>query len=59
MKVITKTVLYVDPKKPGIPAGKEIELKKEIAEDLLKRSLVDLPVASDAAGDHAMHHPGD
>jgi len=47
MEVIPKTTLKVDPKKPAFEAGKVCDVKKDIAENLLKRGLATLPVVED------------
>ena len=47
MKIVTKTVLIIDKEKPQIPAGQEVDLPKKLAEELMARDLVVLPVAKD------------
>ena len=47
MKIVTKTVLIIDREKPRIPAGQEVDLPKKLAEELLARDLVVLPVVKD------------
>ena len=47
MKIVTKTVLIIDRDKPAIPSGKEVDLPKKLADELLSRDLVVLPVVKD------------
>ena len=49
MNIIPKTNLKVDPKKPAFPAGEICNVKKEIAEDLIKRGLAVEPPIESAA----------
>ncbi len=51
MKIIPKTILNLHPDKPGCEAGKPVDVKKEIAEDLLNRGLVELPETDDQASE--------
>lgn len=53
MKIVTKTILIVDRDKPQIPANTEVDLPKKIAENLLSRGLVDLPVSKSKAAKKA------
>jgi len=59
MKIIPNTMLKIDPDKPAFEAGKECDVKKEIADNLLDRGLATLPVDESAVEEMADTETGD
>jgi hypothetical protein len=51
MKVVANTTLKHDPKKPMVPAGEVVDLPKKLADELLERGMVRLPVVEAESSD--------
>jgi hypothetical protein len=53
MKIITKATLYLEPGKPGIAPGEEVELDDDEAKTMIDRGLAELPPEADVEGEAA------
>ena len=51
MEIITKATLYLEPGKPGIEPGEEVELDDGEAQGLIDRGLAELPPKAKAAAE--------